>query len=71
MVVASGETSKKGLVNAAKTLESEGANLIGVIVNKTDMDEYKRYRKNFDYFKKERYVENAKYAIKKNKKKKA
>lgn len=71
LVVASGETSKKGLVNAAKTLESEGANLIGVIVNKTDMDEYKRYRKNFDYFKKERYVENAKYAIKKNKKKKA
>lgn len=67
LVVASGETSKKGLSLAVKTLQEEEANLIGVIVNKTEMDEYKKYRKNFDYFKKERYAENAKSAIKKNK----
>lgn len=70
LVVASGETTKKGLEKAAKTLEAEEANLLGVIINKTDMDEYKRYRKDYDYFKKERYAENAKFAIK-NKKKKA
>ena len=70
LVVASGETSKKGLATAANTLMQEEANLIGVIVNKTEMGEYKRYRKDFDYFKKERYVENAKSAIK-NKKKRA
>lgn len=70
LVVASGETSKKGLAAAANTLKEEGANLLGVIINKTDMDEYKRYRKDYDYFKKERYVENAKNAIR-NKRKKA
>lgn len=70
LVVASGETSKKGLTTAVNTLTQEEANLIGVIVNKTEMGEYKRYRKDYDYFKKERYVENAKSAIK-NKKKKA
>lgn len=70
LVVASGETSKKGLTIAANTLMQEEANLIGVIVNKTEMGEYKRYRKDYDYFKKERYVENAKSAIK-NKKKRA
>ena len=50
--------------------EEEEANLLGVIVNKTDMDEYKRYRKDYDYFKKERFLQNAKRAAKKNKKNK-
>lgn len=71
LVVASGETSKKGLNVAVHTLQEEEANLLGVIINKTDMDEYKRYRKNYDYFKKERFLENVKYATKKNKNKKA
>ena len=52
------------------TLKEEEAKLIGVIVNKTDMDEYKRYRKDYDYFKKERFLQNAKRAEKKNKKNK-
>ena len=69
LVVASGETSKKGLATAVSTLKEEDTNLIGVIVNKTEIDEYKRYRKDYDYFKKERYVENAKSAIKSKKKK--
>lgn len=69
LVVASGETSKKGLASAVNTLKEEDANLLGVIINKTEMDEYKRYRKDYDYFKKERYVENAKHAIKSKKKK--
>ena len=69
LVVASGETSKKGLASAVNTLKEEDANLLDVIINKTEMDEYKRYRKDYDYFKKERYVENAKHAIKSKKKK--
>lgn len=68
LVVAMGDTSKKGLLTAASTLKEAKANLLGVIINKTEMDEYKRYRKNFDYFKKERYIGNAKAAQKKNRK---
>lgn len=68
LVVAMGETSKKGLTEAANTLQEAKANLMGVIINKTDMGEYKRYRKDYDYFKKERYAGNAKAAMKKNKK---
>lgn len=67
LVVAMGETTKKGLMKAANVLQSAKANLLGVIVNKTEMGEYKRYRKDFDYFKKERYAGNAKAAMKKNK----
>jgi len=65
LVVASGDTTKKGLNKAVRMLQEEEANLLGVIVNKTDLDEYKRYRKDYDYFKKERYAGNAKHAMKK------
>lgn len=68
LVVAMGDTSKKGLLTAVNTLKEAKANLLGVIINKTEMDEYKRYRKDFDYFKKERYAGNAKAALEKNKK---
>lgn len=68
LVVSMGETSKKGLMSATNTLKESKANLLGVIINKTEMDEYRRYRKDFDYFKKERYAGNAKAAMKKNKK---
>ena len=68
LVVAMGETSKKGLMEAANTLQGAKANLLGVIINKTNIDEYKRYRKDYDYFKKERYAGNARAAMKKNKK---
>lgn len=70
LVVAMGESSKKSLIKAVNTLQDEKVNLLGVIVNKVEVDEYKRYRKDFDYFKKERYAENAKLVIKDNNKKK-
>ena len=44
------------------------ANLLGVIVNKVDINEYKRYRRSFDYFKKEKYADHAKAVMKANKK---
>lgn len=69
LVVAMGDTSKKGLLKATATLQDENVNLLGVIVNKVEVGEYKRYRKDFDYFKKERYAETAKTAIRNNKKK--
>ena len=64
LVTSVGSTSKKGLVDAANTLNEVNANLIGTIINKLDMDQYISYHEDYDYF------ENEKYARKKNKKKK-
>ena len=68
LVVAMGESSKKGLMNAVNILDEKRANLLGVIVNKVDLDEYKKYRRSFDYFKKEKYAQTARAAIKANRK---
>lgn len=70
LVVAMGETSKKGLVKATENLREKNIKLLGVIINKVNLSEYKRYSKDFDYFKKERYARNAEAAMKKNRKKK-
>lgn len=69
LVDSMGETSKKALQRAVNTLDSEGANLIGVVINKVDVDEYKRHNKAFDYFKKERYANTAKKVMKSKQKK--
>lgn len=69
LVVSMGESSKQGIAKAAKTLKEENVNLLGVVVNKVEMSEYKDYYKNFDYFKKERYINNAKIALKHKKNK--
>lgn len=50
------KTSKRSLVSAANTLSDDKINLIGTIINKAGMDEYKRYRKDYDYFNRERYA---------------
>ena len=68
LVVAMGESSKKGLATAVSTLDEKRANLLGVIVNKVDINEYKRYRRSFDYFKKEKYADHARSVMKANKK---
>lgn len=68
LVVAMGESSKKGLATAVSTLDEKRANLLGGIVNKVDINEYKRYRRSFDYFKKEKYADHAKAVMKANKK---
>ena len=51
-----GETSKKGLINAANALTEVKANLIGTIINKMDMDQYISAHEAYDYFQKERYM---------------
>lgn len=56
LVSAIGKTSKKGLYEAANALTSANANLIGTIINKTDMEQYKFYNEEYDYFAMERYA---------------
>ncbi len=60
LVSAIGKTSKAGLVEAANTLQEGNANLIGTIINKTDMDQYASLHKDYDYFLKERYASKSK-----------
>lgn len=60
IVSAIGETSKKGLVDAANALTEVKANLIGTIINKTDMDQYVSYNKDYDYFQNEKYIKKSK-----------
>lgn len=56
LVSSMGNTSKKGLVTAANALTGVKANLIGTIVNKTDMDQYVAYHEAYDYFQNEKYI---------------
>ncbi len=60
LVSAIGKTSKAGLVEAANTLQEVKANLIGTIINKTDMDQYASLHKDYDYFMKDKYAKKAK-----------
>ena len=55
-----GETSKKGLVEAANALTEVKANLIGTIINKLDMDQYVAGHEDYDYFQNEKYLKNNK-----------
>ena len=70
LVVAMGKTSKKGLAKATNNFKEKNINLLGVVINKVDINEYKRYSKDYDYFNKERYARNAEAAMKKNRRKK-
>ncbi len=63
LVSAIGDTSKRGLVEAANALTEVKANLIGTIVNKLDMEQYTDANCDYDYFQNERY---AKKNLKKN-----
>ncbi|SDB69136.1 CpsD/CapB family tyrosine-protein kinase [Butyrivibrio sp. INlla16] len=56
LVSAVGATSKKGLIKAANALKETKANLIGTIINRTDMEQYTAYHEDYDYFQNERYV---------------
>lgn len=56
LVSSLGETSKKGLINAANELTRVKANLIGTIINRTDMEQYRDYHEEYDYFQNERYL---------------
>lgn len=57
LVSSIGKTSKKGLVEAANALTDVKANLVGTIINKTDMEQYVATHPDYDYFQNERYAE--------------
>ena len=59
LVSAIGETSKNGLIEAVNTLTEVKANLVGMIVNKTNMDEYIMYHRDYDYFQNEKYAKKS------------
>ena len=55
MVAAQLKTAKKTLKNAMYQLERVNANVLGVVVNRVEEDEYRRVMKNYDYFRKRKY----------------
>jgi capsular exopolysaccharide synthesis family protein len=58
LVAALDGQNKKYLENARKKLIKEGANVIGVIQNKVDVKEYRKYTKDYDYHLKKQYLIN-------------
>lgn len=66
LVSSMNKTSKKGLISAANTLTDESINLIGTIINKASLEEYKRYRSDYDYFNSEKYVKRSQKAMRDN-----
>jgi capsular exopolysaccharide synthesis family protein len=64
LVSSIGNTSKKGLVEAANSMVEVKANLIGTIINKMDMDQYSSYNEDYDYFQNEKYLKKTKNAAK-------
>ena len=55
VVAAQQKTTKRTLKNAISQLERVDANVLGVVVNRVDEDEYRRVMKNYDYFRKRKY----------------
>ncbi|MDC7280511.1 CpsD/CapB family tyrosine-protein kinase [Butyrivibrio fibrisolvens] len=60
LVSAIGETTKRGVIEAANALKDVKANLIGTIVNKLTMEEYIEQNVDYDYFQNERYAKKIK-----------
>lgn len=56
LVTAMEESKQKSLEEAKNLLKKAGGNVIGVIQNKVTMDEYKKYIRDFDYFKRKRFL---------------
>lgn len=50
--------TKKSIKEAKKQLDNAGANILGVVVNNVEQQEYRRVMKDYDYFKKEKYYRN-------------
>lgn len=60
LVTTVGNTSKRGLINAANALSEKKVNLIGTIINRIDMEQYRNYHGDYDYFQSEKYMKNYK-----------
>lgn len=56
LVVEYNETYKNQLQNSYETLEAVGANILGVVMNKADVEAYREYMRNYDYFNRRKYT---------------
>lgn len=56
LVTALHRSARRSLDDAKRQIQEANGNLIGIIQNHVKMDEYKRYIKDFDYFKNKKYV---------------
>ena len=59
LVTALHSSKRRCLEEARKQLVKAGGNLIGVIENKVDMEEYKKYIKDYDYFKQKKFAKTS------------
>lgn len=55
LVTARESATKHNIEEATEQLEKVNANILGIIVNRVDKNEYKRVMKDYDYFKNRRY----------------
>ena len=60
LVAAQHNSSRSTIDKARKTFESDGANVLGVVVNRLDERTYKKVISNYDYFLKKKYRAGAK-----------
>lgn len=58
LVTALKSSKRRSLEEAKNQLVAAGGNLIGVIQNKVDMEEYKKYIKDYDYFKQKKFAKS-------------
>ena len=61
LVAASGDTKFRDLETAKKQLEEAGANILGVILNKVTMDDYRYYMEDYNYFSDKEYLKRSRY----------
>lgn len=55
LVTARGKATKHHIAEAVDQLDKVSANVLGIIVNRVDKDEYKRVMRDYDYFKNRKY----------------
>ncbi len=60
LVTAMKLSTMKSLEEAKKQIEKAGGNIIGVIENRVDMAEYKKFIKDYDYFEQKKYIRTKK-----------
>ncbi len=61
LVAASGQTKFHDLETAKKQLEDMGAHILGVILNRVSLDDYRYYMEDYNYFNDKEYLKRSRY----------
>lgn len=61
LVTAMKMSTMKSLEDAKNQIDKAGGNIIGVIENRVNIAEYKKYIKDYDYFKQKKYIRKSNY----------